>query len=51
MKFVADDCMDAVLKDTQPSGNVMFRYSSVCHDDVMHLGNCQLCGDADWPLG
>ena len=46
MKLVADDCMDAVLNDTQPSGNVTFRYSS-----VMHLGNCQLCGDADWPLG
>ena len=34
MKF-----MDAVLGDTQLSGNVMLRYSSVCHDDIINLGN------------
>ena len=49
MKFVVDDCMDAVLGDTQLSGNVMLRYSSVCHDDVMNLGNDVLCDDTDWP--
>ena len=48
MKFVVDDCMDVVLGDTQLSGNVMFRFSSVCHDDVMNLGNGLLCGDGDW---
>ena len=49
MKFVVDDCMDAVLGDTQLSGNVTLHYSSVCHDDVMNLGNGLLCGYGDWP--
>ena len=49
MKFVVDDCIDAILGDTQLSGNVMLRYSSVCHDDVMNLGNGLLFGDGDWP--
>ena len=49
MKFIVDDCMDAVLGDTQLSGNVMLRYSSVCHDDVTDLGNGLLCGDCHWP--
>ena len=49
MKFVVDDCMDAILEDTQLSGNVMLRYSSVCPDDVMNLGNDLMCGDGDWP--
>ena len=39
MKFVVDDCMDAFLGDTQLNGNATLRYSSVCHDDVMNLGN------------
>ena len=47
MKFFVDDCMDAVLDDTQLSDNVMLRYSFVCHDDVINLGF--LCGDGDWP--
>ena len=49
MKFVVDDFTDVVLRDTQLSGNVMLRYSSVCHEDVMNLGNGLLCGDGDWP--
>ena len=49
MKFVVDDCMDAVLGNTSLSGNVMLRYSSVCHDDVMNIGNGLLCGDSDLP--
>ena len=49
MKFVVDDCVDEVLGDTQLSGNVILRYSSVCHDDVMDFGNGVLCGDGDWP--
>ena len=47
--FVVDDCMDVVLGDTQLSGSVILRYSSVCHDDVMNRGNGLLCGDGDWP--
>ena len=39
--------MDAVLGDTQLSGNVMFRYSSVCYDDVMNHGD-GLCGGSEW---
>ena len=38
-EFVVDDRMDAFLGDTQLSGNVIIRYSSVCHDDVMNLDN------------
>ena len=49
MKFVVDDCMDAVLGDTQLIGNAILRYSSVCHGDVMNLGNGLLCSDSDWP--
>ena len=49
MKFVVDDCMGAVLGDTQLRGNVMLRYSSVCHDDVINRGNGHLCGTGDWP--
>ena len=45
MTFVADDCMVAVLGDAQLSGNVMFHYSSVCHDDVMNLGKGLQYGD------
>ena len=41
--------MDAVLGDAQLSGNVMLRYLSVCHDDVMNFDNGLLCGDVDWP--
>ena len=48
MKFVVDDCMDD-LGDAQLSGNVILRYLSVCHDDVMNLGNNLMCGDGDWP--
>ena len=45
-----DDCIGAVLEDTQTlSGNVVLRYSSVCHDGVMNLGNGLMCGDDDWP--
>ena len=44
MKFV----VDVVLGDTQLNGNVILRYSSVYHDDVMNLGNGLLCGDGDW---
>ena len=47
MKFVVDDHMDAVLGDTQLSGIVMLCYSSVCHDDVMNIGNGLLSGDSD----
>ena len=50
MKFVADNCMDAVLGDTQLGDNVIFLHLSVCHDDVMNIGNGHLCGDSDWPL-
>ena len=57
MKFVVDDCMGAwvhgcmgaVPGDTQLSGSVILHYSSVCHDDVMNLGNGFLCSDSDWP--
>ena len=49
MKFVVDVCMDAVLGDIQLSGNVTVCYSSVCHDDVMNLGNGLVCGYGDWP--
>ena len=49
MKFVVDDCMDAVLGDAQLSDNIILRYSSVCYGDVMNLGNGLLCGDCDWP--
>ena len=49
MKFVVDDCMDAVLGDTQLRGNVILHYSSVCHVHVVNLGNGLLCGDGDWP--
>ena len=49
MKFVVDACMDVVLGDTQLSHNVMLHYSSVCHDDVINLGNGLLCGDDDRP--
>ena len=49
MKFVVDDCMDAFLGETQLSGIVMLRYSSVYYDDVMNLGEGLLCGDNDWP--
>ena len=45
MTFVADDCMVAVLGDTQIIGNVMFNYWSLCHDDVMNLGKGLQCGD------
>ena len=45
MKFIVDDCMG----DTQLSGDVILRYSSVCHDDVMNLGNDFLCDDGVWP--
>ena len=41
--------MEVVIGDTQLSGNVMLHYSSVCHDDVMNLGNGLLYGDGDWP--
>ena len=47
MKFVVDDCMDAVLEDTLLIGNVILCYSSVCHDNVMNLGNDILYGDGD----
>ena len=48
LKFVVDDCMDALLRDAQLSDNVTLRYSSVCHDvDVMTLGNGLMCGDGD----
>ena len=47
MKFVVDDCIDEIQGDTQLSGNVTLHYSSVCHDDVMNLGNGLLCGDGD----
>ena len=49
MKFIVDDCMDAVLGDTKLSGNVMLRYSSVCHDDVTNLSYGLLCDDGEWP--
>ena len=49
MKFDVVDCMNAVLGDTQLSGSVMLRYSSVCYDDVMNRGNALLCGEGDWP--
>ena len=49
MKFVVGDYMDAVLGETQFNGNVMLRYSFVCHDAVMNLGSPLLCGDGDWP--
>ena len=49
MKFVVGDCMDAVLGDTQLSGNSIHSYSPVCHDDVINLGNGLLYGDGDWP--
>ena len=49
MNIVVDDCMDAVLRDTQLSGNVILRYSSLCHDDVMNLDNGLLRGNGDWP--
>ena len=49
MKFVVDDCMNAVLGYTKLSGNVILCYSSVCHDVVMNLDNGLLCGDDDWP--
>ena len=49
MNFIVDDCMAVVLGDTQLSGNVIFRYTSVCHDGVMYLGNGLLCDDRDWP--
>ena len=48
MKFVVDDCMNAVQRDTQFGGNVILHYSSVCHD-VMNLDNGLLCGDGVWP--
>ena len=46
MKFIVDTYMDAFLGDAQLSDSVMLHYSSVCHDDVMNLGN----GDSDWPF-
>ena len=49
MKFVVNDDMDAFLGDTQLSDKVKLRYPSVCHDDVMNLGNGLLCGDGTWP--
>ena len=49
MKNVVDDCMDAVLGDTQLRGNVILCYSSVCHVHVVNLGNGLLCGDGGWP--
>ena len=44
--------MDAVLGNTQLSGNVglIHRYSSVCHGNVINLGNGLLRGDGDWPV-
>ena len=48
MKFVVDDNMDEVLGSTQHNGCVILSYSSVCHDDVMNLGNGLLCGDGYW---
>ena len=44
MQLFVDDCMKAVLGETQFSGSVILCYS-VCHDDVMK----HLCGDTDWP--
>ena len=38
MKFVVDDCMDAVLGDIQLGGNVMLCSLSICHNDVINLG-------------
>ena len=35
--------------DTLLSATVMLQYSSVCHDDVMNLGNRLLFGDGGWP--
>ena len=35
MKFLVDGCMNAVLEDTQLSGNVMFVYSSVIVSSVL----------------
>ena len=50
MKFIVDACMNTVLGDTQLSGDEMLlHYSSVCHDDVMNLGNGLQCDDSDWP--
>ena len=49
MEFVLDDWMDAVLGDTQLSGNVMLHYLSVYHDDVMNCGIGTLCGEVDRP--
>ena len=48
MTFVVDDCMDVVLGDAQLSYNVIPRYSSVCHDNVMNLVNGLMCGDCGW---
>ena len=44
MKFILDDCMDAVLKDINNTPLL-----SVCHDDVMHFGNGILRSDVHWP--
>ena len=48
MKCVVDDCIYAVLGHTQLSGNLILRYSSVCHDDIMHIDSGTLCGEGDW---
>ena len=50
MKYIVNDCMDAIKSDTKLIGSVMLLYSSICHDDVMNLGNGHLCGDGDLPF-
>ena len=47
--YTLDDYMDAVLGDALLSGNVILHHSSVCHDDIINLGNSLLCGDGNWP--
>ena len=47
--LVVDDCKDTVLGYTQLRGKVTLHYSSVCHDDVMNLGDGLLYDDSDWP--
>ena len=41
--FVVDDCMDAVMRDT--NAVLLIRLS------VINLDNGLLCGEGDWPYG
>ena len=42
--------MDAVLGDTQFSGNVIICYSCVCHEDIMNFNNGLMCVSNVGPL-